>query len=85
MENVALPAPTTPRRRVVEFLLGGGVLASVISFVYPVLRYLIPPRVVDLGGDEVVASKVGDFGGWTNVSLPGIFNGNAAAADFAAA
>ena len=61
MENVALPAPTTPRRRVVEFLLGGGVLASVISFVYPVLRYLIPPRVVDLGGDEVVASKVGDL------------------------
>jgi cytochrome b6-f complex iron-sulfur subunit len=26
-----------------------------------VLRYLIPPPVPDLGGDEVVASKVGDL------------------------
>ena len=25
------------------------------------MRYLVPPKVVDLGGDEVVASKVGDL------------------------
>jgi len=58
--QVPLSSPT-PRRRVVEYLLGGGLLASVISFIYPVLRYLIPPPVADLGGDEVVASKVGDI------------------------
>src|SRR5215467_2678305 len=51
----------TPRRRVVEYLLGGGLFASLVSFVYPVLRYLVPPPVADLGGDEVVASKVGDL------------------------
>lgn len=50
-----------PRRRVVEVLLGGGLFASVISFIYPVLRYLIPPPVADLGGDEAVASKVEDL------------------------
>lgn len=57
-----VPTPIKPpRRRIVEVLLGGGLFASVVSFVYPVLRYLIPPPVADLGGDEVVASKVGDL------------------------
>ncbi len=57
-----VPTPVRPpRRRIVEVLLGGGLFASVVSFVYPVLRYLIPPPVADLGADEVVASKVGDL------------------------
>jgi len=57
-----VPTQVRPaRRRIVELLLGGGLFASVVSFVYPVLRYLIPPPVADLGGDEVVASKVGDL------------------------
>ena len=49
------------RRRLVEILLGGGVFASVVSFFYPVLKYLVPPAVPDLGEDEVVAGKVGDL------------------------
>lgn len=61
MENATLPAQGTPRRRIVGFLLGGGLFASLASFIYPVLRYLIPPPVTDLGSDEVVASKVGDL------------------------
>ena len=61
MENPTLPSERTPRRRVVGFLLGGGLFASLVSFVYPVMRYLIPPPVTDLGSDEVVASKVGDL------------------------
>jgi cytochrome b6-f complex iron-sulfur subunit len=51
----------SPRRRFMEFLLGGGFLASLASFVYPVLRYLVPPAVADLGGDEVVAGKAGEI------------------------
>ena len=55
-------APVEPgRRRVVEFLLGGGLLASVVSFLYPVLRYLVPPAVAELGNDEVVAAKIGEL------------------------
>lgn len=61
MESQVLPSGRTPRRRFVEVLLGSGLFASVVSFVYPVLRYLVPPPVADLGGDEVVASKVGDL------------------------
>jgi cytochrome b6-f complex iron-sulfur subunit len=49
------------RRRVVEFLLGGGLLASVVSFLYPVLRYLVPPAIAELGADEVVAAKLGEL------------------------
>ncbi len=49
------------RRRFVEFLLGGGLLASAISFLYPVLRYLIPPAATDLGNDTVVAGRAGEL------------------------
>ena len=46
------------RRRVIGIFLGSGLLASFASFIYPVLRYLVPPAVADLGGDEVVAAKL---------------------------
>ena len=59
IDSVAAARPT--RRRLIEVILGGGVLASVLSFLYPVLRYLVPPAVADLGGDEVVAAKVGEL------------------------
>ena len=53
--------PASQRRRFVEFLLGGGLLASAISFLYPVLRYLVPPPSADLGTDTVVAGRVGEL------------------------
>jgi Rieske Fe-S protein len=55
-----LPVQTS-RRRAIEIFLGGGVLATLASFLYPVFRYFVPPAVVDLGGDEVVAAKLGDL------------------------
>jgi cytochrome b6-f complex iron-sulfur subunit len=61
MESAAPTQARPMRRRIVQVLLGGGLFASLVSFVYPVLRYLLPPRVVELGGDEVVASKVGEL------------------------
>lgn len=55
-------SPAEPgRRRLMETLLGGGLLASAVSFFYPVLRYIVPPAVADLGGDEVVAAKLGEL------------------------
>lgn len=50
-----------PRRGFVEMLLGGGFLATAFAFVYPVLRYFIPPKTTDVGGDSVVAGKVGEL------------------------
>lgn len=49
------------RRRFVQVLLGGGLLASAASFIYPVLRYIIPPATTDMGGDSVVAAKIGEL------------------------
>jgi len=54
-------SPPLPRRRFVEALLGGGFLATVVAFVYPVVQYLIPPKAADLGGDSVVAGRVGEL------------------------
>ena len=60
--TIAADAPETPARRgFIKVLLGGGLLASAASFIYPVLRYLVPPKAVDMGGDTVVAAKVGDL------------------------
>jgi len=61
MANEPISEVQSGRRRVVELFLGGGLLASFLSFVYPVIRYLVPPPVADLGGDEVVAAKVGEL------------------------
>jgi cytochrome b6-f complex iron-sulfur subunit len=50
-----------PRREFVEAVLGSGVLATVVAFLYPVLRYLVPPKELDLGSDAVVAGRVGEL------------------------
>ena len=50
-----------PGRRMVSLLLGGGVLASIASFLYPALRYLIPPLAVQSGSRSVIAGKVADL------------------------
>ena len=53
--------PAPGRRHFVEALLGGGLLATAAAFLYPVLRYLVPPASADLGSNTVVAAKVGDL------------------------
>jgi len=58
-EIVTRPEPA--RRRLMQVLLSGGLLASAVAFLYPVLRYLVPPAATDLGGDSVVAAKVGEL------------------------
>jgi cytochrome b6-f complex iron-sulfur subunit len=54
-------AAPVQRRKFVEVVLGSGVLATAIAFLYPVLRYLVPPKALDLGGGSVVAGKVGEL------------------------
>jgi len=55
-------APKTPeRRRFVEALLASGFLGSAAAFLYPVIRYLVPPKTLDLGSGAVVAARVGEL------------------------
>lgn len=49
------------RRRFLEVFLGTGVMASFASFLYPVLRYIIPPKTIELTSDNVLAAHVGDL------------------------
>src|SRR5215470_10372126 len=51
-------SPPIPRRRSVELLLGSGFFATAVAFIYPVLRYLVPPKTSDLGSDVVMADLV---------------------------
>lgn len=49
------------RRRFVEAFLGASVAASLVSFLYPVLRYLIPPPSTELSSDTILAGKTGEL------------------------
>ena len=46
------------RRTVLSWVLGGGALASMVSFLYPVIRFLNPPLVTEAAVNEVDAGKV---------------------------
>lgn len=48
------------RRALVKTLLGTGIFASLVSFLYPVLRYLVPPAETNMGSDSVVAATVNE-------------------------
>jgi Rieske Fe-S protein len=43
------------------WLLGGGIAASLASFLYPVIRFINPPDVPEASVNEVVAGTVGEF------------------------
>ena len=51
----------TSRRTMLKTVLGGGILASFASFLYPVLKYLAPPTETSLGADSVVAATAGEL------------------------
>ena len=48
-------------RRLVNILLGGGLLTSIASFLYPALRFVIPPPVAESGSNSVKVGKTSDF------------------------
>jgi cytochrome b6-f complex iron-sulfur subunit len=50
-----------PGRRLVDLLLGTGLVATIIAFLYPAIRYVIPPPVVESDDRSVVAAKVGEI------------------------
>lgn len=49
------------RRRFVNFFLGGSLLGTAASLLYPLIRYLIPPRQAEATAKRVVAAKVGEL------------------------
>ena len=49
------------RRTTLSWLLGAGAFASMVSFLYPVVRFLDPPKVAEASVNEVEAGKVRDL------------------------
>jgi len=54
------PAPVS-RRRFLDALLGTSVMALVASVVYPVLRFISPPRIPEATSNRVLAGKVSEL------------------------
>jgi len=44
-----------------SWVVGGGALASIASFLYPVIRFMAPPQVTEAAVNEVAAGKVQDL------------------------
>lgn len=49
------------RRGFVKWLLGGGFVASLASFLYPVIRFMNPPSLPEASVNEIAAGKAQDF------------------------
>ena len=49
------------RRSLIRVLLGSGFGASILSFLYPALRFMIPPPAAESAVNQVSAGKAGDL------------------------
>lgn len=48
-------------RRWVNALLAGGIITSIVSFLYPVIRFVFPADVAESTSRSVIAAKVGEL------------------------
>jgi cytochrome b6-f complex iron-sulfur subunit len=53
MSHAVTTEPGASRRRWISYLLGTGVGATILSFLYPVTRYLVPPQSSEPSLSEV--------------------------------
>jgi cytochrome b6-f complex iron-sulfur subunit len=58
MDSIESPVS---RRNVLNYLLGTGAFATLAAILYPVTRFMIPPRVVESSASSVVAAKVSEL------------------------
>jgi Rieske Fe-S protein len=50
-----------PRRNLLRWLLGGGLSASLVSFLYPAFKFMNPPDIPEASVNEAPAGKVQDL------------------------
>ena len=56
-----LNAPTSPARRsFLDWLLGASAVATLGAIVYPILRFMSPPQIVESAENSVVAAKLSE-------------------------
>ena len=49
------------RRRFLNYLLGTSLGATAIAIVYPAIKFIVPPEVIEAAQNSVVAAKVGEI------------------------
>jgi len=49
------------RRKIVNFILGGGLLTTLGSILVPIVNFIIPPKVEEASKHSVVAGTVGEL------------------------
>ena len=59
IDDTAPPAPTS--RRLINYLLGTGIGATLATFLYPAVKFMMPPEVPEAPQLTVVAGKVSDL------------------------
>lgn len=47
-----------PRRNFINYLFGGGLLGTLISFLYPVVRFVTPPEQSEVSVNNVEAARI---------------------------
>lgn len=53
--------PEMGRRGFLNLLLGGGIVALLSAIVYPLIRFVIPPKQPEAATSQVVAAEVGEL------------------------
>ncbi|HKG79576.1 MAG TPA: Rieske 2Fe-2S domain-containing protein [Pyrinomonadaceae bacterium] len=55
------PAPLEPsRRRFLDYLLGTSVVATLGAIVYPIIRFMSPPQIIESTESSVIAAKLAE-------------------------
>jgi len=49
------------RRRFINFFFGGSFVATLAAFLYPVIRYILPPKQTEAVQKKVVAARTGEL------------------------
>ncbi len=49
------------RRDFLNFFFGGSLIATVAAFLYPVVRYMLPPKKAGAVQNKVTAAKIGEL------------------------
>jgi cytochrome b6-f complex iron-sulfur subunit len=59
-KDLGVPA-SPPRRSFLDFLLGTSALATLGAIVYPIVRFMSPPQIVESAENSVVAAKINEI------------------------
>lgn len=59
--ELVVRAEVPARRRFLDALLGVGFVSTAVAIVYPIVRYLIPPRAVEPATTSVVAGRLSEL------------------------